>query len=87
MPLDCDCYGGCWGDHSEIWPRLKWPAGIVIKCREGESVRQRLMRAVREVVPYGSYVNGGRTGQDDMIRLEKEEYVDAVLKEIMNETV
>jgi hypothetical protein len=22
MPLSCDCYGGCWGDHSEGWPAI-----------------------------------------------------------------
>ena len=21
MPLGCDCYPGCWGDHSVLWPK------------------------------------------------------------------
>lgn len=24
MPLNCDCYGGCWGDHSKNWPDMHW---------------------------------------------------------------
>lgn len=24
-PLGCDCYGGCWGVHSETWPALGFP--------------------------------------------------------------
>ncbi len=24
MPLGCDCYAGCWRDHSKHWPDIHW---------------------------------------------------------------
>ena len=43
MPLNCDCYGGCWGDHSEDWPSTP---------DESESMRKLAVLTL----PYGTYV-------------------------------
>lgn len=43
MPLNCDCYPGCWGDHSEGWSEIADPQD---KFR---------IRAVKSL-PYGTYV-------------------------------
>ena len=43
MPLSCDCYGGCWGDHSKGWPSVPQP-------RDPHAV------ARKAGVPHGSYV-------------------------------
>ena len=67
-PLSCDCYGGCWGDHSKDWPK------VLI----GD---ERLARAIHAAcwshlkLPYGSYVSA--KGE---IRLLTEEYKQQVLK-------
>ena len=47
MPLSCDCYPGCWREHSEDWMLIEFTAGV------DKSVTRK---AVRLVVPYGSYV-------------------------------
>lgn len=62
-PLSCDCYGGCWGDHSETWPRLEF------LTKEGANEAYRLchqskkmgdnLPASERCVPYGSYVLSG----------------------------
>lgn len=43
MPLSCDCYPGCWGQHAvELgWLRVTDP---------------RLMRLLQRVLPRGTYV-------------------------------
>lgn len=76
MPLACDCYGGCWGDHSEGWPEVPFTDAA-------------WKRAV-EQLPYGSYVRvrddsepkseatwrawTGQRPQLGVIRIEQEEY-------------
>ena len=49
MPLGCDCYGGCWGDHSKNWPDINWT-----------HERLEYLNSRRDL--YGSYVvvNGSR---------------------------
>jgi NTP pyrophosphatase (non-canonical NTP hydrolase) len=44
-PLGCDCYPGCWGDHSENWPRV----GI-------SSTADECYKAMVNILPYGTYV-------------------------------
>ncbi len=44
--LSCDCYGGCWGDHSANWPSIEYKDA-------NEAAR------IRNVVPYGRYVDIG----------------------------
>lgn len=48
MPLNCDCYGGCWGTHSENWP--------AIRSSKEEIDRLFRMAGREQVLPYGTYV-------------------------------
>ncbi len=43
MPLSCDCYGGCWGDHSKNWPDMAY-------------TEERAQYLVANNKLYGSYV-------------------------------
>lgn len=43
MPLDCDCYGGCWAAHSESWPRIS-----------AEAMAHYTL--AQKVLPHGTYV-------------------------------
>lgn len=49
MPLSCDCYPGCWGDHSRDWPLVPFNGAPKSDTRV----------VVRAVVPRGSYVEVG----------------------------
>lgn len=60
MPLSCDCYGGCWGDHSKDWPSVVIPPGMETAAA---------MQLTHSIVPYGSYVLMGTT-----VRTETGEY-------------
>jgi hypothetical protein len=72
MPLgNCDCYGGCWGDHSENWPSLKIPQD---KLDEGAKLNPRYPSSAIGLricdvagIPYGSFVI-----MEDAIRVETE---------------
>lgn len=55
MPLSCDCYPGCWGDHSKGWPLVPFKGAPKSDTRV----------VVRSVIPHGSYVE-----VDDGIRIE-----------------
>lgn len=46
MPLSCDCYAGCWGAHSENWPKLG----------KTDAEAASLYRLAHVVLPYGTYV-------------------------------
>ncbi len=46
MPLSCDCYPGCWGDHSKDWPLIPF----------ADHDKADVRAAVKGAVPYGSYV-------------------------------
>lgn len=48
MPLSCDCYGGCWGDHSAKWPKVVVPKEIEV------IVHQACWSVLN--IPYGCYV-------------------------------
>ena len=57
--LGCDCYGGCWGDHSKDWPKLIFETigetrEAYRRCHQTETMGQHLPRERR--VPYGSYI-------------------------------
>ena len=43
MPLNCDCYAGCWGDHSEGWPEI-------------QDTDDKYRAAAIGLLPYGTYV-------------------------------
>ena len=43
MPLSCDCYPGCWAEHSKLWERI---------YEDPEVTRQECMRRI----PHGTYV-------------------------------
>jgi hypothetical protein len=57
--LGCDCYAGCWGDHSETWPALRFesPAAaseayrLVHRTTNGDA-----RTAANGRPPHGSYV-------------------------------
>lgn len=71
MPLSCDCYGGCWGDHSMEWPSFVIPTSLIEKY-EGHP-----FKAVNEIVeaaglPYGSYVIDHST-ERTVLRVESAE--------------
>lgn len=63
-PLGCDCYGGCWGDHSESWPRLlfttKADADEAARLCHQEPGRGHVPRPKDDRPPYGSNVLSGR---------------------------
>lgn len=61
MPLNCDCYPGCWGDHSELWPEI-----ICADKDRAREVRKRIM----SLVPYGSYVSA----DDCIVRVEPDHF-------------
>lgn len=64
MPLNCDCYGGCWADHSKDWPRLG----------DAPWIAETFFAVARQHLPYGTYVCMG-----DHIRLETEEIKERLL--------
>ena len=66
MPLGCDCFPGCWGRHSEGWPRLTFDTDA-----EQEIARRLVIK--HNLVPYGSYITVGKE-----LRLEEEKYVDLI---------
>lgn len=43
-PLDCDCYPGCWAEHSAAWPSVPTDAGGVV------------VASIRRMLPRGCYV-------------------------------
>ena len=69
MPLSCDCYDGCWGDHSKHWPSIRATNGISIDV---------LWAVSKRVVPYGSYVR-----DEDEMRFETVGYQKAVSDEVI----
>lgn len=48
--LTCDCYGGCWGDHSKNWPSV--PA----------DEEKKVLEVLRMLLPRGAYVYIETTG-------------------------
>lgn len=75
MPLNCDCYGGCWGDHSKDWPLVAFTNDY----RTNPMPAWARKALLDSGIPYGSFVitNHG-------IRVERAEYV-PVLVEALNE--
>lgn len=53
--LGCDCYPGCWGDHSKEWPSLTFGT----KAEAGAAYRSCFAKP--DPFPYGSYVLDGLT--------------------------
>lgn len=68
MPLSCDCYGGCWAEHSKGWPRVTLPDPARLDA---------LYRDCWETlkIPHGSYV---LVASELELRLETEEYREMV---------
>lgn len=59
--LGCDCYGGCWGDHSSTWPALAFASGS--DAAEAWRLVHREMGGeprAKPIVGYGEYVLMGR---------------------------
>lgn len=76
-PLGCDCYGGCWGDHSKDWPSIAIPVPLIELAALSNAyypTHVAAMRLVNEAgIPYGSYVIS-----KDRLRVETEEQYDLV---------
>lgn len=68
MPLSCDYYGGCWGDHSKDWP------AISLSKLNKEEVRQ-LREVIRDKCLHGTYVDAG-----EQFRFENQEALASVLR-------
>ena len=64
MPLNCDCYPGCWADHSEGWPSIEVPFD-----KPGNAVRIARLADL----PRGSYVIMG-----NVLRVETTDYLSTV---------
>lgn len=69
-PLGCDCYGGCWGDHSADWHKVRTPMLDAAKlwCRDN--------------VGYGFCVFGGLKREEIEIRLALEVDRDRLLEHL-----
>lgn len=81
MPLSCDCYAGCWWEHSKEWPSVTIPEEL-IEAERGRSVhypdvaaRAKLVNAAE--LPYGSYVSDGI-----LLRVETSAYLAQVVDAI-----
>jgi hypothetical protein len=61
MSLDCDCYPGCWGDHSNGWPSTK-------EHVNAKATFLNMASNVRRYIQYGDYVRA-----DGELRLESAE--------------
>lgn len=62
-PLSCDCYGGCWGDHSATWSKMVFHDTADANeawrlCHQDPEIGVQRPRSER--VPHGSYVLAGR---------------------------
>jgi len=58
-PLDCDCYPGCWGDHSRTWSFLRFDNDQAA-CEAARLCHQTLGGDQRPGrLPHGSYVITG----------------------------
>jgi hypothetical protein len=49
LPLHCDCYGGCWADHSVDWVKVGTEANA-----------SQLHELAHTTLPYGTYVYIGK---------------------------
>ncbi len=78
MPLNCDCYDGCWGDHSIDWPSIEIPEQLIEKKRQEKFYHYPIQAVVKDIieaaqVPYGSAVT-----IDNILRLETEQMLEKV---------
>jgi len=69
-PLGCDCYPGCWGDHSAEWPTIQFATAVEARVARDIIVREKL-------VPYGSMVSVGK--DESTVRFASDAHVTAVL--------
>lgn len=73
MPLSCDCFDGCWGQHSRHWPSIAIPEVLIEIGRErGERYPHTLGNFLifSAKIPYGCYVV-----DDGMIRVDDTQHV------------
>ncbi len=76
MPLNCDCYGGCWGDHSKDWPSLT-------------DINKSFRKLALQVLPAGTYVtidNRLRVETPELVQILIEKKYNETLKQY-NETI
>jgi len=74
MPLNCDCYPGCWGKHSKNWPFIEFET-------EEEGRRLYVACSKERIVPYGGYVIDIERCQ---FRVETEELRQKLIAHIKN---
>lgn len=74
--LGCDCYGGCWGEHSKNWPRLHF--GDKADAHKAYNLCHQEMevgvdRPKAERIGHGNYV----LGSDNSLRFSTRALLDA----------
>ena len=73
--LTCDCYAGCWDDHSKDWPSLVIPDELIeLERKRGVhyptvAARTKLVNAAK--IPYGAFFSEG-----SVLRVETTEMLD-----------
>lgn len=81
MPLSCDCYPGCWGDHATSWLAVEIPKDRIARARLLNPRYPEHVAAVQLCeeagVPYGSYVTTG-----NLLSIETPKLVQAVINVI-----
>jgi hypothetical protein len=81
MPLSCDCYPGCWGDHASNWLSVEIPRRLIEQAKLVNPIYPEHVAAVRLCqeagVPYGSYVTDGC-----ILSIETPQLVQAVIEVI-----
>ncbi len=76
--LSCDCYPGCWGDHSKEWPTIDDPS-------EAVGVFLNMASNVRKYIQYGDYVrvDGKLRVPDEATKKKVEEFYKIAEKYIL----
>lgn len=79
--LGCDCYGGCWGDHSRGWPGLMFgneADGKLAWRLCHQELEVGVSRPKKEQVGHGNYV----LGKDGVIRFASRALLDTHVRRL-----
>lgn len=74
--LGCDCYGGCWGEHSESWPKLNFgdkSDALTAYRLCHQEMQIGVDRPKAERIGHGNYV----LGSDNSLRFSTRALLDA----------
>lgn len=80
MPLSCDCYGGCWADHSVGWHEIPIPQALIDEGKEVGSSYPQTYAVARMTAGYSLVTYGGYVLVDKILRIESESEYKAILK-------